>query len=54
MCMYFQLQDNLVFELIGTPPAPYFFRINYDDGDISVQRSIKQDRNMQYRVSTVH
>lgn len=48
-----QLQDNLVFELVGESPAPWFFQINREDGDISVNKSIRYDRLMQYRVSVL-
>ena len=55
MILYSFLQDqsNLRYELVGEAPGTYYFVIDPISGDIKVNRSIKYDRTMTYRVSSV-
>jgi len=43
MICLLQRDNDLVFELVGYPPGPYFFRIDSNFGDIYVNRSIFKD-----------
>lgn len=44
--------SDIVYEIIGNPPAPYYFSIDPIRGDIRVLRSIRFDTNTRYNVST--
>ena len=42
--------NDVVYEIVGQPPAPYFFTID-TNGNIRVARDLRDDKNMQYTVS---
>lgn len=47
------LQGRIKYQMVGNFPAPYFFSINEDTGDISVAQNLKTDKASTYTVSAM-
>jgi len=52
---FFDLQEELFFEIVGDYPAPSFFAINSENGRITVRNDLRSDnlKSTEYTVSCV-
>ena len=45
------LEERIQYEVIGDDVAPYYFRVNMTNGDVTIKNNLKTDVNFDYRVS---
>ena len=52
MACYLQTPFNkITYEIVGDGKAPRYFKVNKDDGKISIARSLREDQDLGYVVS---
>ncbi len=49
--LYVLWQGRVQYEIVGDFPSPYFFKINQNNGLISIANNLKTDKAFSYKVN---